>query len=278
VQISLIISTYNWPEALNLVLTSVFHQRRMPDEVLIADDGSSEPTARLVAEWSQRLPVPLHHLWQEDQGYRLARSRNRAVAAACGDYLLIVDGDMVMHPSFVADHAHAAETGYFVQGVRVPTTAAGAARMLSSGSTAFLPFSSGIRRPHLAVRNRWLAQQFSRDHITMRRIKGCNQAYWRSDLLAVNGFEERMIGWGPEDKECVTRLLNAGVRGRELRFTALALHLHHDSRAPVGVNPNDSLLEATVASRRTRSEVGIDLHLAEFSGGIPGHARPPWQT
>ena len=277
-QISLIISTYNWPEALNLVLTSVFHQHRMPDEVLVADDGSSEPTAKLVAEWSQRLPVPVHHLWQEDQGYRLARSRNRAVAAACGDYLVIVDGDMVLHPSFVGDHARAAEVGHFVQGVRVPTSADGAARMLRDGSTGFGPFGSGVRRRHLAVRNRWLARQFSRDYITMRRIKGCNQAYWRSDLLAVNGFEERMVGWGPEDKECVTRLLNAGVQGRELRFTALALHLHHDSRAPVGVNPNDSLLEATVASRRTRSEVGIEHHLAEFAGGIPGHARPPWQV
>jgi hypothetical protein len=110
----------------------------------------------------------------------------------------------------------------------------------------------------------------------MRRIKGCNHAYWRSDLIAVNGFEERMIGWGPEDKECVTRLLNSGVRGRELRFTALALHLHHASRAPAGVNPNDALYHATVAGRRTRSEVGIDLHLAEFATGIPGHARPPW--
>ncbi|MEJ1963907.1 MAG: galactosyltransferase-related protein [Gammaproteobacteria bacterium] len=184
---------------------------------------------------------------------------------------------MVLHPNFVGDHVRAAEVGYFVQGVRVPTSAAGAARMLQTGSTVFSPFVSGIRRRHLAVRNRWIARQFSRDYITMNRIKGCNQAYWRADLLAVNGFEERMVGWGPEDKECVTRLLHSGVKGRELRFTALAAHLHHDSRAPIGVNPNDSLFAATVASRRTRSEIGIDLHLAEFAAGIPGHARPPWQ-
>jgi glycosyltransferase involved in cell wall biosynthesis len=277
VQISLIISTYNWPQALNLVLTSVLHQHRMPDEVLVADDGSSEPTARLVAEWAQRLPVPMHHLWQEDQGYRLARSRNRAVAAACGDYLVVVDGDMVLHPNFVGDHARAAQRGSFVQGLRIPTTAAGAARMLKTGAISYGPFSPGLRRRHLAVRNSWLARQLSRDYVTMRRIKGCNHAYWRSDLIAVNGFEERMIGWGPEDKECVTRLLNAGVKGRELRYTALALHLHHDSRAPDGRNPNDELLAETVARRKTRSEIGIEHHLAEFAGGIPVHARPPWQ-
>lgn len=275
-QVSLIISTYNWPEALDLVLRSVRHQRRLPDEVLIADDGSSEPTAKLVAEWSQRLPVPLHHLWQEDQGYRLARSRNRAVAAACGDYLVVIDGDMVLHPDFIGDHVRAAEPGWFVQGLRIPSSEGGAARMLATGSIEYGPWSSGVRRRHLALRNGLLARLYSRDYVTMRRIKGCNHAYWRSDLIAVNGFEERMVGWGPEDKECVTRLLNSGVRGRELRFTALALHLHHASRAPSGVNPNEALYQATVANRRTRSEVGIDLHLAEFAAGIPLHARPPW--
>jgi glycosyltransferase involved in cell wall biosynthesis len=248
----------------------------MPDEVLIADDGSNEHTAKLVAQWSQRLPVPMHHLWQEDEGYRLARSRNRAVAAACGEYLVVIDGDMVLHPDFVGDHVRAAERGWFVQGLRIPASEAGTRHMLATREIEYGPLSAGIRRRHLAVRNGWLARQFSRDYVTMRRIKGCNHAYWRSDLIAVNGFEERMIGWGPEDKECVTRLLNSGVRGRELRFTALALHLHHASRAPAGVNPNDLLYQATVASRRTRSEVGIDLHLAEFAGGIPGHARPPW--
>ena len=275
-QVSLIISTYNWPEALDLVLRSVLRQRRMPDEVLIADDGSSEPTAKLVAEWSQRLPVPMHHLWQEDQGYRLARSRNRAVAAACGEYLVVIDGDMVLHPDFVGDHVRAAEPGWFVQGLRIPSSEAGAARMLANGSIDYGPLSRGVRRRHLALRNRWLAHRYTRDYVTMRRIKGCNHAYWRSDLITVNGFEERMVGWGPEDKECVTRLLNSGVRGRELRFTALALHLHHASRAPSGVNPNEALYQATVANRRTRSEIGIDLHLAEFARGIPGHARPPW--
>ena len=278
VPISLIITTYNWPEALDLVLRSVSRQKQLPDEVLVADDGSGEGTAILLASWSRRLNVPLHHVWQENKGYRLARSRNRAIAAARGEYVIMVDGDMVLDEHFVLDHARARESGRFVQGVRIPTDARGAALMLEQRATRVGPLMRGLRRRHKALRGEWLSRHFSRRFVTMPRVKGCNQAYWRADLIAVNGFEERMIGWGPEDKECAARLLHAGVHGKELRFAALATHLHHASRAPIGVNPNDALLAATLAARSTRSEVGIDQHLREFAYGIPDSARPPWRA
>lgn len=277
-QISLVISTYNWPKALDLVLRSVERQKRMPDEVLIADDGSGEDTARLVFDWSERLAVPVHHLWQENQGYRLARSRNRAIAAARGEYVILIDGDMVLDEHFVLDHEDAREPGRFVQGVRVLTTPDGAAKLLDQGRTEVGPFAHGLRRRHKALRSAWMARNFSRSFVTMRRVKGCNLGFWRSDLIAVNGFEERMIGWGPEDKECAARLLHAGVRGKELRFAAIGFHLHHLSRKPEGVNPNDALFAATIQSRRTRCEVGLDQHLAEFATGIPVSARPPWRV
>lgn len=41
---TLLITTYNWPKALELVLYSVLHQHVKPDEVVIADDGSTEET------------------------------------------------------------------------------------------------------------------------------------------------------------------------------------------------------------------------------------------
>jgi glycosyltransferase involved in cell wall biosynthesis len=277
VPISLIITTYNWPEALDLVLRSVSRQREMPDEVLVADDGSGEATAILLASWSRRLPMPLHHLWQENKGYRLARSRNRAIAAARGEYVIMVDGDMVLDEHFVFDHARARERGRFVQGVRIPTNERGAKRMLQQRSIEVSPLMPGLRRRHKAVRAEWLSRHFSRRFVTMPRIKGCNQGYWRADLIAVNGFEERMVGWGPEDKECAARLLHVGVHGMELRFAALATHLHHASRAPSGVNPNDALLAATLSSGRKRCDIGVDQHLAEFARGIPDSARPPWR-
>jgi glycosyltransferase involved in cell wall biosynthesis len=276
--ISLIITTYEWPHALDLVLTSVARQSRMPDEVIVADDGSGPDTARLVKSWSDRLGAPVHHVWQENKGFRAGRSRNRAIAAARGEYIILLDGDMVVDEHFVADHENARTVGRFVQGPRVMTNAACAARMLKDELTSFGPFTPGLRRPHLALRSRWLSRQFSRPQVTMSRVKSCNQGFWRSDLIAVNGFNERISGWGPEDKECVARLQQLGVRGMQLRFAALAAHLHHETRAPVGKNPNDAILAATLATRSTRCDCGLDQHLAEFAAGIPPAARPPWRN
>jgi glycosyltransferase involved in cell wall biosynthesis len=259
------------------VLKSIACQQRMPDEVIVADDGSGEETAQLVASWVEKMSVPLSHVWQENQGFRAGRSRNRAIAAARGEYVLLVDGDMVLDAHFVADHERVAEPGWFVQAPRVPTTSAGARRMIETGDPTIRPFAPGLRRRHLAFRDRWLARRFSRDYVTMPRIKSCNEGVWRSDLIRVNGFEEMMVGWGPEDKDCAARLMHAGVRGREVRFTAIAAHLHHESRASRVARENYAIFEETLATRRVRSRRGLDQHLAEFANGVPQSALPPWQ-
>lgn len=276
VRISLIITTYNWPEALDLVLTSVARQTRLPDEVIVADDGSGEETARVVAAWAERLPMPVHHLWQKHEGFRAGRSRNRGIAASSGDYVVLVDGDMVLDDHFLADHERVCQPGRFVQGVRIATDARCATRMLERRITSVGPFTRGIRRPYNAIRSRFLSRYLSRHFVTMSRVKSCNQGFWRKDLIRVNGFNEQIVGWGPEDKECVARLMHVGIRGIQLRFAALATHLYHPSRKPCGVNPNDAILEATLAQRLTRCELGLDQHLAEFAAGIPRGALAPW--
>jgi glycosyltransferase involved in cell wall biosynthesis len=276
-QVSLIITTYEWPEALDLVLASVARQRRMPDEVIVADDGSGLETARLVASWSRRLGAPLHHIWQENKGFRAGRSRNRAIAAARGEYVILLDGDMVVDEHFVGDHERARARGYFVQGMRISTNARCSERMLKHGLMTVGPFTPGVRRPHLAIRSDWLSRHLSRPVVALPPVKSCNQGFWRSDLIAVNGFNEQIRGWGPEDKECVARLLHSGVRGKQLRFAALAAHLYHPTRAPEGTNPNDDIFAATLATRSTRCDPGLDQHLAEFAAGIPASARSPWR-
>ena len=270
-KISLIVTTYNWKEALDLTFRSLARQAVMPMEIIIADDGSRTDTAELVQDWSGRLPVPVRHLWQEDAGFRLARSRNRAIAASRGDYVILIDGDMVLHEQFVSDHARAARHGYFVQGVRLLTRPATARRMLREGILDLGFFSPGIRRRRHTIRNHalsWLLYQ--RVHTHQKAIRGSNQAYWRDDLLRVNGFDERMVGWGREDNEIAARCYYIGVRRRNLKFAALAIHLYHDARYPVGSNPNDPILRATIQQRCTRCELGIDQHLAEFAASTAG--------
>ncbi len=117
--ISLIVTTYNRPDALRLVLDSISRQSRLPDEVVVADDGSGDETRRLLENTAAGFPVPLRHVWQEDKGFRAGTARNKAIAAASGEYIVQIDGDMVLHPCFVADHAAVARRGAFVLGSRV---------------------------------------------------------------------------------------------------------------------------------------------------------------
>src|SRR5262245_55838977 len=224
-QISLLITTFERPQALNLVLLSVERQRRLPDEVVVADDGSGEATARLVASWARLLKIPVQHVWQENKGFRAGRSRNRGIAAARGEYIVLIDGDMVLDEHFIEDHAHAKLQGRFVQGMRILTNAGRTEKMLAHDTTSVGPFTPGLRRPHLAVRSPWLSKNLSRTDVSMGSLKSCNQGIWRADLVAVNGFNEDIRGWGPEDKECCARLMHAGIDPYQLRFAALATHL-----------------------------------------------------
>lgn len=263
---SLIITTYNWKEALDLVLRSIARQSVMPDEVLVADDGSRADTGELVSQWAARLPVPVRHIWQEDIGFRLARSRNRAIAAATGDYVIIIDGDMVVHRDFIKDHIWAARPGYFVQGVRLLTGPDAAARMLKDGILELGFFAPDIQRRRHTLRWRWLSwfllQQVRTDQ---KAIRGSNQAFWRRDLLMVNGFDERMTGWGREDNEIVARLYHIGVKRRNLKFSGLTVHLYHKQRKPTGDNPNDRYLRETIEQQSTRCQYGLDQHVGEFA-------------
>lgn len=280
--VSLMVSTYNWKEALALVLQSAALQSRLPDEVIIADDGSREDTVALLHDVARTFPVPLRHVWQEDDGFRLARCRNRGIAAARGDYLIQLDGDMIMHRHFVADHLKLAQPGSFLQGGRIRTTDAETARLLAGGSPRFDWFvdayfrKNGDRstyhfgRRHHVFRMPWLARLKSR---ASGHPMGCNVSFWRKDLLRVNGYDERMVGYGSEDLELDERLRQAGLRRRQIKFAALALHLEHRTVSPPDPSdpalPNNQLLYASRDAKRIRSEHGIDVHLPEFSISPP---------
>ena len=276
--ISLLISTYNWKEALALVLRSVATQSRLPDEVIIADDGSREDTAKLLKEIARDFPVPLRHVWQPDEGFRKARILNCAIAAARGNYIIQVDGDMLLHRHFVADHLSLAQPGRFLQGTRARTTEGETARLIAGGTPRFGWFVDAYFRDD---KDR-STYHFGRRHHTLRlpwlaRLKasssghpmGCNVSFWREDLLRVNGYDERMQGYGTEDLEIDLRLRNAGLKRSQIKFAALALHLEHRSVAPTDPSdpdlPNNQLLYTARDEGRIRSEHGLDTHLSEFA-------------
>ncbi len=263
-RLALIVSTYERPEALAAVLDSVARQRAAPDEIIIADDGSGAATRELIAAFTRRSMVPVRAVSQPHQGFRLTRLRNLAIAAATADYLVFVDGDMLLHEAFVADHRRHAVRGMFTQGVRVRADATLTARLLEDPRLPVSAASAGLgtlRRFYL-LRSRVLAKAMRRAANRLIAIKGCNQAFWRDDLVRVNGFNEAIEGWGPEDKELCARLAHAGIARQSLMFAAAAIHLHHPPASRVTLAANLAVLEDTLRARRTWCERGLDSHLA----------------
>lgn len=264
--VSLVVSTYNWDAALTLCLGSIATQRCPPLEVIVADDGSRPDTVERVHEIARDFPVALRHLWQPDQGFRLAKIRNRAIAAARGDYLIMIDGDLVLHADFVGDHVAMARPGAFLQGNRALLDKSHTMHALQTGRLAAIrPWLPGLQQPSKTVRWPWLARRRARPSRPLGAIMGCNQSFWRSDLLRLNGFDEDMVGWGFEDTDLVARCLHAGLIRRNLKNCAIAAHLHHATRgSPDGDTPNKVRYQQTLAQRRVRCDHGVADYLAEF--------------
>ncbi|MBD8874622.1 glycosyltransferase family 2 protein [Rhodanobacter sp. DHB23] len=263
-RISVAVITYNWPRALEQVLRALAAQTELPYEVIVTDDGSREESRQLVERLAVDYPTRLVYLWQPDDGARMSRARNRAIAAAQGDYVILLDGDMVAESHFIADHRRFARPGCFVQGSRVLTSAELAHRLLDGAAMPGF-FTRGIERRRHTLRIPLLAHCYARPSTKRRGIKSCNMGFWRDDLLRLNGFNEAMTGWGREDTELVVRAFHAGLLRRELRFGALATHIYHPTRKQTVDNPNDRILDDTRARRLVRCELGVEQHLGEFA-------------
>jgi glycosyltransferase involved in cell wall biosynthesis len=247
------------------VLASVRRQSQPPHEILIADDGSGAATRDVIESFVRSHPGPVRVLSQPHEGFRVARLRNLAIAASTTDYLVFIDGDMLLHAEFVADHARFARRGCYTQGVRAHADASLSAALIA-GAVKFPAVSSpglaGLRRAYL-LHSRTLAGLMRRAANALVAVKACNLGVWREDLLRVNGFDEDMVGWGPEDKELCARLEHAGVRRQTLLFGGIACHLHHPPASRAALPANLAILAATRASARVRAAHGLDAHLRD---------------
>lgn len=224
--VSLIISTYNWPRALYLCLDSVMQQTAMPTEILIADDGSGISTRDVVRHFEAVSPVPIRHIWHEDKGFRLAMIRNKAIAASRCEYIIQIDGDLILQRNFIQDHMIFAQRGCYVTGSRGIITEMLTRKVLSGEITSLTPLMRGVRNSNNAIRIPLMAFLY-RTLGPTRFVKGCNMAFWRNDLIRVNGYDESFCGWGREDSELAIRLDNSGVRQRCMKFRGVVFHLHH---------------------------------------------------
>ena len=264
-QLSLIITTYNRPDALKIVLNSVTNQQMLPTEVLIADDGSDDSTAVLLQKL--QLPFPTKHIWQEDQGFRAASARNRAVAAATGDYLVFIDGDCLLRPNFIQQHHQLAAQNWFVAGHRLLLSASYTQQLLAFPITPPISLLQAIQARMRGNLNRLLPLLTLPDsqwrlHRPQRwqAARTCNLGMWRDDFVRVNGFDERFNGWGYEDSDLAVRLIRAGVGCKDGRYATGVYHLWHQENDRSRERDNHQLLQATLNGDYTRAVIGLDQY------------------
>jgi glycosyltransferase involved in cell wall biosynthesis len=258
--VSLIISTYNRPEALDKVLAGVDLQTAGPLEILIADDGSAEPTQQLIKSWQARLGGRLRHVWHSDQGFRKTIILNECVAQSQGAYLVFLDGDCVPHRNFIEDHQRLAEKGFWVQGRRC-FVGERWVEEFDIGRISPLPWIVAGRITGTAKAIRLPFPIISRNK-AQRGIIGCNQGMWRDDLVAINGFDEDYVGWGiGEDSDMGTRLYHLGRPRKFCYAHAVVYHLDHPSPAKDHLSQSLARLHETIHSGRIVCEAGLNRHV-----------------
>lgn len=266
--ISVVVATYNRPDALAAVLRSLGNQEDRQFEVVVADDGSRSDTEDVVKRAQATLPVPLTHVWQEDTGFRLAAVRNRATAQARGDYLIYLDGDCVVRHHFVRAHRDLAETGWCVTGGRVLLSEAFTHEALANGTAvenwsvadaAIAAIQGKVNRamslPRLPLgplrkfgARRW------------QRLRGCNFSAFRTDVEKVNGFDECFQGWGFEDSDFAARLIESGVRLKNGRLATNVYHLWHPENDRTKHSQNWQRFQARISAHETRAHLGLDQY------------------
>lgn len=263
---SLIISTYNRPDALRLCLLSAFAQTVLPDEIVVGDDGSRDDTRQTILEMRAISPVPLIHVWHEDNGFRLAMMRNKSIAASSGDYIIEIDGDVILDRRFVADHLAMARRGHYNKGGRV-NLGPGLTDSLCAGGTLqplhwYTPGIEAKRENawHLPVVARWLAPRYRKNR---ESALGCNMSFYRDDLIAVNGYDEFYEGWGGEDGDLGRRLQTYGLKKRHLKFMGIVYHLWHLDKYMD--NKDKNFAHSARPDQPARCADGLDKYLADPS-------------
>jgi len=268
--IAVIATTYNRPDALAAVLEGYLAQNDRDFELIVADDGSTEDTAQTVRAFQSRASMPIHRVWQEDQGFRAAAIRNRALAGTAAEYIIFTDGDCIPMPYFVSRHRELAEPGWFVAGNRVLLSEAFNRSALQNKLPIHLwnlgkwfgAWTRGdINRvlPLLSIPDFSAVRKLGRNR--WQGVKTCNLAAWRKDLLMVNGLDETYSGWGLEDSDLVVRLLRAGIKHKSARFAAPVLHLWHGENDRSRFAENQRRLNEVQHSDRTRAVLGVEQYL-----------------
>ena len=249
--VGLIITTYNRPDALVAVLHSVMTQTVKPCEIIISDDGSGTETAAVVQNFKRQLPIK--HCWLPDCAFRAARARNLAIAKSTAEYLIFIDGDILMPNAFIENHLKLSDPGKVISGNR---------KILSPEATQKILNETNIQTANYAFKSKkfkrlWLGM--FRDHFwnTLESARTCNLSLFKEDAVAVGGFDESFVGWGREDTDFIARSINSGMTIRSGRFAVTGAHLWHKESPRNNLSNNERMLQMTVRLGSTKPKKSL---------------------
>lgn len=264
----LVIATYNKPTYLSIVLDGLARQVTLPNSVCIADDGSDDRTLNVIEVFRAFNPqINIRHVWHEDIGFRKTEILNHAVASSKAEYLVFIDDDCLMHPTFIARHLELASRDSFLTGSVIRLNRSLSDQILEQGSVSWTSKGRPTSWKPKTMSERLKSMPLSPslmgilDRLSPIRCSwaGGNASTFRSNIYLVNGFDTRMA-YGGEDKEFGARLKNAGIVGRHIRYSAPLYHLEHGRCYvdPQIVAANRAKIQETRSSKRVVAEYGID--------------------
>ncbi|MEC9375564.1 MAG: glycosyltransferase family 2 protein [Pseudomonadota bacterium] len=266
-KISIILSTYNSPDWLEKTIFGFSCQTIKPNEILIADDGSDDATRSRINQLRDETGLNLIHIWQEDNGFRKTLILNKAIIQSTGDYLIFTDGDCIPRDDFVSKHIDKAKPGYFLSGgyfkLPMETSLSINNDQILSGKCFEIEWlkKHGLKATYKSTKlsaQGWRESVFNTLTPTKATWNGHNASGWRSDILKANGFDNRMQ-YGGEDRELGERLFNSGIKAKQIRYSAICIHLDHD-RGYINqeaLNRNLQIRNHTRQKRITRTNFGI---------------------
>lgn len=258
---TLVTPTYNWPEALELLLLSIQNQTVLPNEVIIADDGSRQETTELIKRFQANFPAPLIHVWHEDNGNQKPKIMNKAIAKAKYEYIIEIDGDIIMHKNFVKDHLKYAKKGCYLFGSRVNIQKNILNTIFEHKIVHFTVFSKGIKKRLRTLRMPFfMFFEKEHEHIS-KKLRGCNMSFWKDDFIKINGFNEGLVGWGVDDSEMIQRLHNIGIVGKRLKHTGIAFHIYHKEQDKSHIALNNAIEDEIREKKIQFIEKGINQYL-----------------
>ena len=258
-KITSVIVTYNRPYLLEAIFQSLIGQREKPDEVIVADDGSGPETTALISRYKGYVPFELKHVWHEDKGFRAAAIRNRAIRESKGDFLIFSDGDLLFHPLFFHDFKKRIIPGTAFIGSRVFLTPESSQSIIDRElQKVKVPFwSRAVESNRMNAVRIPLAGRLFPPVPYSSRLRGGLSGIWKSDIQAVNGWNESFSGWGLEDTELISRLYNKGLILQKIKFSAITYHMWHPVANRELLTENRRLLRNTVEKRLTWCPNGL---------------------